>query len=76
MVMKEPDKYGNKIMKANDLYVVQINTSQIYKDCEDKYTYAILCDNDLNIYQIYMMGELFSRRAINYLIRCARCGRV
>ena len=41
MVMKEPDKYGNKIMKANDLYVVQINTSQIYKDCEDKYTYAI-----------------------------------
>ena len=58
MVMKEPDKYGNKIMKANDLYVVQINTSQIYKDCEDKYTYAILCDNDLNIYQIYMMGEL------------------
>ncbi len=56
MVTKEPSKYGDKILKINDLYVIQIDTVEIYDS--EKYTYAIMCDEDINIYQIFMIGEL------------------
>lgn len=58
MVTKEPAKYGNQIMKISDVYVVQINTENIYPEYDDKYTYVTLLDNDLNVYQCYTIGEV------------------
>ena len=59
MITKEPSAYGEKFIRIDDLAVIQIFTGQISADAESqKWTEVLAIDQDWNIYEMCMLGEL------------------
>lgn len=58
MIIKEPSKYGATVLKMENMLVNQIFTGNINADQDYKYTYLILTDSEMNVYEVFMTGEL------------------
>lgn len=59
MITKEPSVYGEKIVCIDNLTVVQIFTGQISADeGSQKWTDVLAIDQEWNIYELCMLGEL------------------
>ncbi len=55
MLTKEIEKYEGKILKLDSLTTANITSTS---EGEDKYTYILALDDNLNAYEFLMMGEL------------------
>lgn len=61
MITKEPNLYGNKIIKLENAYIVDISANPIDFSTDKKYTYAICALNNnetQNVYELYFIGDM------------------
>ncbi len=57
MITKEPNKYGDKIVLFENLYINQIRVFPVGKT-QDGYTYMTAYDEDYNVFELYYVGSL------------------